>query len=176
MSVYQLPREFEAIKMELMENGGELTPELEAQTDALTANAWDAFPILYRGRVNAKSELEACEGEVDRLKAVVRSKRSWLGFLDYTIKRLLSLVGQSKVNTPLGWIREQKNGQARWYLTVEAATELPEAFRRIVPATEEADWDAIKAHFVETGELPPGVGMERGTHVRHQPARKEQAA
>ena len=172
MSVYQLPREFEAIKMELMENGGELTPELEAQTDALTANAWDAFPILYRGRVNAKSELEACEGEIRRLKFVKKCKEKWLEFVDYTIKRLLKVVGQTKVNTPLGWIAEQKNPMS-WSLTGSLADVAPE-FKRIIPAKEELDKRAVGAHFKTTGKIPDGVKPTQGTSVQNQ-TKKEAA-
>ena len=88
LTLYQLTEEEQAIEAALIDNGGELTPELEA---AMAANAAaltkkvDSYGALVR-KFAATSDI--CKGEIARIQGIKAT-------CDKSVKRLKDFVAQT---------------------------------------------------------------------------------
>lgn len=173
MRLYELTDELTAIEAELMDNGGELTPELEQRLTDATQDAQGALGWLYRWRVNLLADIDACKDEIQRLQYVKRTNENTLRVADDYVKRLLGALGKDKVATPSGWIRvSQSPPSVRINCLLQ---DLPDEFTWWTEPELHADKKAMIDHWKATGEVPDGVELVQGTHVRHQKARKDAA-
>lgn len=162
MKLWELAEELEAIGCELAENGGELTPELEARLDAQDG-AFDAkveaIALLIQER---KGLADMAKAEQERLAAIRKSHdsaaRGLTSYLLYHLRR----SGKTKVETHRARVRVQKNGQPSisWTKNLD---ELPEAYRRVSIAPDLA---LVREQLKTGGEPPEGFRIDYGFHLR----------
>lgn len=163
MKLWELGDELEAIGAEILENGGEVTPELEARLDALSG-AWESKVerVALMARANIASGL-AADVECCRLEKIKRSHERAAESLKAYLFREMEKVGRPKVETPRARIRIQANGGAPVIRWVGKLEDLPETFKRVTVAV---DGTAVQeAH--KNSALPDGFVVEpRAKHLR----------
>ena len=160
--LYAIADQYVGIIDRLIDGGGEITPELQGELDAIT----DAFEgkvervALYTR--NLIGLAEAAEAEAKRLTelAGVR-KRSADGLKGYLMEQL-QRVNQTKVVTPLAVVRIQKNSRPsiQWFGPPQL---IPEPYRRV---TITVDGTAAYEGWKRDGMLPDGFVIETGEHLR----------
>lgn len=162
MKLYEIPAAYREWENKVEDAGGEITPELEdelAGLDATLEVKVDAISSLVR---EADGRRDYFKAEASRLldRASVEGNKSER--LKAYLKQTLEELGKEKVVASLFTARIQRNGQPSTTI-LTPAEKLPEAFRRveIVP-----DKDAIKAAWKRGEELPDGVSVVVGTHLR----------
>lgn len=114
-------------------------------------------------------EAEAAKSEADRLTAIVNRKVNAAKRLKEFLKRQLEVRQITKVTTPLVTVRIQKNGQP----SVRAASEglieeLYASGSEFIKRKEtfDLDRDRILAASDNGEELPAGILIEKGSHIR----------
>lgn len=149
------------IGAELMDAGGELSPELEARLDAIDAS--------FEGKVERVAlyirELEvtadAAAAEAKRLAAMAAARGGAAKRLKEYLKQNLERTGKQRVETDRVRLRLQKNSRPSitWARSID---DLPERYARITVALDgQRAYDDWKA-----GELPSSFTVETGTHLR----------
>ena len=160
LRLYELADAYEQIAETLIENGGELTPELAAALDAIEG-AFEAkverVALYVR---NLLVTADAADAEAARLAALVHSRRQGAEGLKGYLMVQLDRVQKPKVETPLVVVRIQKNSHPaiRW----PEALPIPENYQRVMVGLDGqkayTDWKA--------GALPEGFIIEQGRHLR----------
>lgn len=160
--LYELPDEFEAIEAELMENGGELTPEIEARIDALELALDQKAGRICRMIRNHDASARAYDEEIDRLKAhkqtheiTVKRLKDYLHTTMNRLERIEIAAGIFKVV-----LQNNSRPAIRWTGDVN---DIPEPFKRV---RVELDGDAAYNVVKGGGTLPDGFEVVRGQHVR----------
>lgn len=154
----------------LEDHEGELTPELEAELDALgeqfTEKA-ERVALYIRERA---SHAKAVREERDRLDAMVkREERTAESLKDY-LKRQMDRLGKTKVEGVLVTIAVQTNPPS--VKTPLSSEELQKHYDKVsdyvveVPAWYRIDRDKVLAAEKMGATLPDWVTVERGKHVR----------
>lgn len=160
MNLYDLTDEYAQVVDTLTENGGELTPELEAQLDAITGQWKEKVERTGLYIQNLKALAEAAKMESDRLSALCKSRLGAAARLTDYLKRNMEKVGETKVVTPLITARIQKN--SRPSIALPEGAEIPEEYQRVTVALDgQKAYDAHKA-----GTLPSMFLVEHGSHLR----------
>lgn len=157
--LYEIVGDLNAIAEVLNENGGELTPELEAQLDALEGAFEDKLARCALMAKNLAAESEKHKAEQERQYArQVQLTKSCAALKGY-MKACMEARGVQKV---AGIARIQANGQPSiaWTRPIE---ELPAEYRRV---RIEPDYkDVLTA--IRAGEaIPDGFTVEHGSHLR----------
>lgn len=159
--LYALAAEYEAIAAELVESGGELTPELSARLDAL-AEAFDGkverTGLLIRNLL-AASDAAANEGK--RLIELARTRKAAADSLKQYLFVQMVAAQRGEVKTPLVTARIQ-NSPPSASCTVAPET-LPDWLKRTSVAFNGSA--AIAAWRIK-GALPDGVTVEVHQHLR----------
>jgi hypothetical protein len=162
--LWAIAEDLEVIAGEIAENGGELTPELEARLDALDG-AFEAKVerVALASRTYA-AHAEAAKTEEARLAAIRKSLEGRADALKRYLLGAMRRTGTLKVETPRARVRVQKNGQPTITWT-RSLDELPEAYRRVTVAPDVAmARDTLRAG----GDPPDGFAVDYGFHVRIQ--------
>ena len=160
LKLYELADAYERIAEALTENGGELTPELATDLDAIEG--------AFEGKVervalyvrNLLATADAADAEAARLAALARTRRQGAEGLKGYLMAQLDRVEKLKVETPLVVVRIQKNSRPaiQWPDTLP----IPEAYQRVTVSLDGqkvfTDWTA--------GALPNGFVVEQGRHLR----------
>lgn len=160
LKLYELVNAYEQIADVLIENGGELSPDLSAQLDAIEG-AFEAkverVALYVR---NLLATASAADGEAERLAALARSRRRAAEGLKGYLMAQLDRVEKPKVETPLVVVRIQKN--SRPSIQWPATDPIPETYQRVTVSLDGqkayTDWKA--------GTLPEGFVVEQGRHLR----------
>lgn len=150
-----------AIEDALIENGGELTPEILAQLESLEG----AFDQKIESLLLRALQLQF-EGGVAKLEAVRLAELA--GVRERVAERIKTYVlecmeaaGRHKVETSRLRARIQQNSRPtiQWPGPIDV---LPEAFKRTTVMLDGTkSYEAWKA-----GELPEGFVVDRGRHLR----------
>ena len=166
--LYELGNELASVladlESQLVENGGELTPEMEARFNAVNLS-WEEKAVrvgLHERRLRA--DIAECEAERERLaKRVAAMKKTADWIASVYLPRELARAGRSEVRTPLHTL---KLVQGRERVEVEIPVSfLPPAWVREKPATYEPDKKAIMQAHNRGEALPEGVRVVRGDPV-----------
>jgi len=162
LRLYEIPDAYEAIEAELIENGGELTPALEAMLNALDGVLEDKAERICRIVKNHEGSAQAFDAEIARLESHKSAHTNAAKRLkDYLYATMLRL-DRGKIDAGVFKLAIQKNGRPAiaWPLNTE---QLPERFRRIrIELDGNAAYEAVKAGE----ELPAGFIVSHGTHLR----------
>lgn len=162
LRLYEIPDAFEAIETILLENGGDLTPELEAQLDAIEgALEWKAERICRVIRNNDASA-DAYANEIARLQAHKRTHENTVGRLKDYMESVMVRMDRTSIAAGIFKVALQKNSRPsiRW---TGDANDLPERYKRVtIEANNQVAYDDWKADVV----LPNGFEVQLGKHVR----------
>lgn len=163
LSLYQLGDQLQAVADGLIENGGELTPDMAAQLAALEG-AFDqkVERVLLYAR-NLDGTADAAKQEAERLAALAASRANAASRLREYVKQEMERAARPKVETPLIVARVTQNSRPaiKWTLPIE---ELDRRFVRITLAVDGTK--AYEAWQADPASLPEGFVVERGTHLR----------
>lgn len=161
MKLYEIPREIEIFEDRLINNGGELTPELEAE--------WSAFVIQGKDKLEAaafvissiEDDVETCKAEVDRLrKRAAAGDQNARRLKDLTLYALKSMGGKVKTALVSLWI-----GRSGAQISIEAKegtdlVELEKTHPQFVRVKREMNLDALKS-CIKAGEPIPDCVIVR---------------
>lgn len=162
MRLWEITDELETVGGLIAENGGELTPEIEARLDALEGAYEAKVERIALAVQQYLANAGAAKVEEERLAAIRRShERSADGLKRYLLASMRR-SGNLKVETPRARVRVQKNGQPSITWTGEPDA-IPEHYRRVTVAPDLSRVrDDIKAGL----EPPEGFVVDIGYHVR----------
>ena len=144
----------------LIENGGEITPEIEAELNGI-AGAFEAkverVALYVR---NLLTTADAAASEADRLECLARSRRAAADGLKSYLLTQMDRLEKPKVETPLVKVRIQQN--SRPAIAWPEHLPIPEAYQRVTVSLDGQkayqDWKA--------GDLPADFIVQQGKHLR----------
>lgn len=94
MNLYEITSEFKDIEQQLIESGGELTPELEERL-AINTNEFEAKMEAYaKIRTNHVGDCESIDSEIQRLGELKASKQKIISLLETRMRDALLVMGQ----------------------------------------------------------------------------------
>jgi len=100
MNLYQIEQQYLSLSQKLIDNGGECTPEDEAELALTTEN------LEVKGRqygyvcLSLESEIETIDAEIKRLTAMKKSRINAVDRLKSTLSQAMQLFGISELKTP----------------------------------------------------------------------------
>lgn len=160
--LYELTGALADLYLELEENGGELTPELEKVLDQVEGDfraKVDRVMRMERQKVASaktrKAMLDAYEEETKRLRALVKAdEASAAGLRQYVIRQLKAL-GMPKLETERFRlaVRLATRPTIRW---VDARRDPPVRFRKAPELDGTRAWEEYR----QSGKLPRGFVVE----------------
>lgn len=164
LHLYEVVEQLVRIGDTLAENGGEITPEIEAQLRDLEGTFEEKVERILLYAQNLKASAEAATKEADRLAVLARGRASIADRLRQYVKAQMEALNRPKIETARIVARIQKNSRPSVSFVGELA-ELPSEFiRTVVAFNAEAAYEVFKAG----GPLPAGVSVVQGTHLRVQ--------
>lgn len=161
LKLWEIASELDQIEALIHENGGELSPEIEAELDRLEGE-FDAKAErvgLYFRELLASADV--AKAEKDRLAGIERRFRNSAEGLRHYLHTQMRLLEIREIKTPRVSISVRQNPESI-HVAGDPST-LPEEFRRV---KVEADKAALKAAHKEGRELPAGVTVECGESLR----------
>lgn len=162
LKLYEIADELDVITNRLIENGGELTPELEA--------AWEEMEGAFEAKAERTAlavqdlsrKADAAREESRRLRELARSRANAADRLKEYLRGQMARLEIRRIDADRATIWRQDNGRPSISWT-GGPEELPEAFRRV---TVEADTQAAYEEWKSGGALPEGFRVEQGEHLR----------
>lgn len=167
LKLYDIPLEFAALEMALIESEGELTPELEARFDEFMRGGKDKIEAAAMVVRTIETEAEIClahakalvDGEVRRLKDRQASHEKNAARLKALVLRAVDSAFDGKVKTSLFTIWGQTSAPT---LSVDLAPDTkPEDIEKVAPdlvrKTVEIDKAAIKVAYYTGKALPDEI-------------------
>lgn len=113
-------------------------------------------------RANLMADVKAYKEEERRLAEKRRSLERKLEHLDQVTKQTMENFGIERSEGELFTTSIQSNSQPTINILDESM--IPEEF--FVPQPDKIDKTKLRDHFKATGEVVPGIKIERGTHLR----------
>jgi uncharacterized small protein (DUF1192 family) len=139
ISIYQIEQSYNQLAEELIENGGELTPELE-QSLAITEEQLQNKSVAYSFVIKEMdADIDIIDAEIKRLQAAKKQREKASEYLKDRIKHAMDLFSIDEIKTPLVKINFRKSESVE----VENVNALPYAYKT-VKVVETADKVAIK--------------------------------
>jgi len=152
-TIYQIEENYNQLAEELIDNGGELTPELEEQL-AITEEQLQNKSVAYSFVIKQMdADIETIDAEIKRLQAAKKQREKASEYLKERIKHAMELFGTDEIKTPLVKINFRKSETVE----VEDVNKLPAPYK-VVKVTEQADKAAIKA-AIKDGINVPGCSI-----------------
>lgn len=161
LRLWEITTALDAIGERIAESGGEITPELEAELDAMEGAFDERVERIALFVKECDANAAAAEKEVERLAAIQKAFEKKAEGLKRYLHGSLTRSGRTSVKTPLARVWVQANGRPsiRW----TRPGEFPEGYTKTTTVldTQRAyeDWKA-------GSELPDGFAVEQGTHLR----------
>ena len=149
LTIYQIEQNYNQLAEELIDNGGELTPELEtalAITEEQLQNKSVAYSFVIK---QMDADVDIIDAEIKRLQALKKQREKASEYLKERIKHAMDLFQTDEIKTPLVKINFRKSETVE----VEDVNALPATFK-VVKVTEQADKVAIKAAIKDGIEIP----------------------
>lgn len=162
LKLYELADALDRIGDALIENGGELTPEIEAQLNELDHSFTKKLETVILYMRNVEAAAVAAENEAQRLFDLGKRRRSAAARLKEYAKRCMELANVPRVETDRIIVRIQKNSRPSISCTVPLE-QLPEGYVRVTKTfNAEVAYELHKAGMT----LPAGIDVVIGTHLR----------
>lgn len=161
LTLWALSDEYQQVADRLIDAGGELTPDLAAELDAIQGAFREKAESVALYLRNLQASAEAAASEARRLTelAAVRS-RAADGLKRYLLVHM-ERTGETKIETDRIRLRVQQNSRPSIHWTAEPEL-IPDPYRKTVYALDgEKVYQAWKA-----GTPLPGFTVERGSHLR----------
>ena len=153
LTIYQIEQSYNQLAEELIDNGGELTPELEtalAITEEKLQNTSVAYSFVIK---QMDADIDTIDAEIKRLQAAKKQREKASEYLKERIKHAMELFIIEEIKTPLVKINFRKSETVE----VENVNELTSAYKTI-KIVETADKMAIK-EAIKNGAVIPGCSI-----------------
>ena len=145
-NIYNITNEFLQLEAQLIENGGELTPELE-QSLIINKDELQHKSIQSGYVIKSLSDnVDAIDNEIKRLQAMKKVNENAIDRLKDTLSSAMQLFGIPELKTPTLKINFRKSEQ----VIVHDVNSLPQMFKTI-KVTEQPDKIKIK-EAIKQGE------------------------
>ncbi len=162
------------VQTALIENYGELTPEIEAQLEHLEMVLPEKVEQTCHVVRRMEQMVDLAKKEIARIQdEIVKPREKGVANLKLYLLDQFRRLKEKKVQTNLYTVSRVKNSRAS---VRSLTTDPPEAFRRLVPATVEFDADKALEHLKATDRLPAepgeyeffdlGIVVNVGEHLR----------
>lgn len=166
-TLYEISTQFQQIECELVENEGELSPELEKFLTEMVAQREEKLEGYGRYIAEVENRAAARKAEAARLSALAKRDEGITKLLKDRLLKCFQVNDWKKVETPSFSFTLANNGGAlpmivnpEWELDPAKA---PEQFHKIAI---QIDREAIR-EALRNDEKVPGCAMaERGQHLR----------
>ena len=149
VTIYQIEQSYNQLAEELLDNGGELTPELSeklAITEEQLQNKSVAYSFVIK---QMDADIDIIDAEIKRLQNAKKQREKASEYLKERIKHAMQLFSINEIKTPLVKINFRKSETVE----VDDVNKLPAPYK-VVKVTEQADKAAIKAALKDGVELP----------------------
>jgi hypothetical protein len=150
MNIYKIQHEYQLLVNELIENGGELTPELELALQINKDNFHSKSENFAYVTKQFDAEMDIIDNEIKRLQQAKKSREKTIQRLKDTIELAMLTFDVNKIETPLIKI-SFRNSES---VEVTDVNDLPNEFKTI-KLTETADKlkikDALKSGMFISG-------------------------
>jgi hypothetical protein len=156
LTIYQIEQSYNQLAEELIDNGGELTPELSealAITEEQLQNKSVAYSFVIK---QIDSEVDIIDAEIKRLQAMKKTRENASERLKANIKHAMELFNIDEIKTPLVKINFRKSEAVE----VDDVNQLPAPYK-VVKVTEQADKVAIKEAIKNGADI---IGCRIATH------------
>jgi hypothetical protein len=156
LTIYQIEQSYNQLAEELIDNDGELTPELSEQL-AITEEQLQNKSVAYSFVIKEMdADIDIIEAEIKRLQAAKKQREKASEYLKEKIKHAMDTFQIEEIKTPLVKINFRKSETVE----VEDVNLLPLLYK-VVKITEQADKAAIKAALKDGVEV---TGCSIATH------------
>lgn len=150
MNIFKIQSEYQQLVNQLIENGGEITPELELALQINKDNFHSKSENYGYITKQFDGEIDIIDNEIKRLQQAKRSREKTIERLKDTIELAMLTFDIDKIETPLIKISFRKSESVE----VENVNELPNEFK-VIKLTESADKlkikDALKSGMFISG-------------------------
>jgi hypothetical protein len=150
MNIFNIQTEYQLLVNELIENGGELTPEIELALQINKDNFHSKSENFAYVTKQFDAEMDIIDNEIKRLQQAKKSREKTIQRLKDTIELAMLTFDIDKIETPLIKISFRKSESVE----VSDVNELPNEFKTI-KLTETADKlkikDALKSGMFISG-------------------------
>jgi len=156
LTIYQIEQSYNQLAEELIDNGGEITPELSealAITEEQLQNKSVAYSFVIK---QMDADVDIIDAEIKRLQAAKKQREKASDYLKDRIKHAMDTFQIEEIKTPLVKINFRKSETVE----VENVNSLPMAYKT-VKVVETADKVAIKAALKDGVEV---TGCSIATH------------
>lgn len=151
LSLYEIEKDHLQLVEQLIENGGEVTPEIEAAL-ALNEQNLTTKGTNYGFVVKQLTgECAIIDGEIARLTALKKSRSKTIDKLENALTVAMQVFGVDEIKSPVMKINFRKSETVEF----DDSGEIPEKFI-VVKTSESPDKVAIKA-AIKAGEEVPGA-------------------
>jgi hypothetical protein len=160
LNIYQIEREYLELANQLIESGGECSPELELQ---LTINQ-DQLEQKARGYgfvvKQMESDVSIIDAEIERLKGLKKSREKTIERLETTVSNAMQLYQINKLETPTLKISFRKSESVE----IDNEAEIPAQFLK-EKTTYIIDKTAIK-EAIKKGEVVIGARLQVNQNIQ----------
>ena len=160
MNIYNIQSEYQQLVNQLIENGGEITPELELALQINKDNFHsksENYAFITR---QFDAEMDIIDNEIKRLQQAKKSREKTIQRLKDTIELAMLTFDIDKIETPLIKISFRKSESVE----VENVNELPNEFK-VIKLTESADKLKIK-DALKSGMFIEGCSIKTNRNLQ----------
>ena len=148
LTLYQIEQNYLQIAEQLIDNGGETSPEIE-QSLAITEEQLQNKSVAYSFVIKEMDgEVDIIDVEIKRLQAMKKTRENASERLKANIKHAMELFNIDEIKTPLVKINFRKSEAVE----VDDVNQLPAPYK-VVKVTEQADKMAIKEAIKNGAEI-----------------------
>lgn len=160
MNIFNIQKEYQNLVNELIENGGELTPELEIALQITKDNFHSKSENYAYITKQFASENDIIDNEIKRLQQAKKAREKTIERLKSTIEYAMNTFEVDKIETPLIKISFRKSESVE----VEDVNNLP-ALYKVVKVSETADKLKIK-DAIKSGILIEGCTIKTNRNLQ----------
>jgi hypothetical protein len=156
LTIYQIEQSYNQLAEQLIDNDGELTPELSEQL-AITEEQLQNKSVAYSFVIKQMdADIDIIDAEIKRLQAAKKQREKATEYLKDRIKHAMDLFEIEEIKTPLVKINFRKSETVE----VDDVNALPYAYKT-VKVVETADKVAIKEAIKNGADI---IGCSIATH------------
>ena len=160
MNIYNIQSEYQQLVNQLIENGGEITPELELALQINKDNFHSKSENYGYITKQFDAEMDIIDNEIKRLQQAKKSREKTIERLKATIELAMNTFDIDKIETPLIKISFRKSES----IEVSDVNELPNEFK-VIKLTESADKLKIK-DALKSGMLIEGCSIKTNRNLQ----------
>lgn len=160
MNIYNIQSEYQQLVNQLIENGGEITPELELALQINKDNFHSKSENYAYITKQFDGEIDIIDNEIKRLQQAKKSREKTIQRLKDTIELAMLTFDIDKIETPLIKISFRKSESVE----VTDVNELPNEFK-VIKLTESADKLKIK-DALKSGMFIEGCSIKTNRNLQ----------